>query len=145
MISVLTDTVRKEGVMGLYKGVGPTIAGALPYEGIKFGCYDLLVTTWAKDESGNVSITGKFCCGAAAGTVSGFVLYPNDTVRKLMQMQREGDKLYDGALDCYRKVYRNHGIARFYRGVLPYLSRMVPNAAIQFGIYESFKQFYLAR
>jgi len=52
MISVLTDTVRKEGVMGLYKGVGPTIAGALPYEGIKFGYLDYFENERAHGISG---------------------------------------------------------------------------------------------
>jgi len=32
--------VADEGVGGLYKGIKPTLFGALPYEGLKFGCYE---------------------------------------------------------------------------------------------------------
>jgi hypothetical protein len=38
----ILSTVRREGIWALYRGMGPTLMGALPYEGIKFGCYDVL-------------------------------------------------------------------------------------------------------
>jgi len=34
--------IRQEGLRALYRGVGLTIAGSFPYEGVKFGVYDLL-------------------------------------------------------------------------------------------------------
>ena len=33
--------VATSGPLGLYAGVGMTLLGALPFEGIKFGLYDL--------------------------------------------------------------------------------------------------------
>mmetsp|Transcript_5194 Transcript_5194/g.9892 ORF Transcript_5194/g.9892 Transcript_5194/m.9892 type:complete len:83 (+) Transcript_5194:2-250(+) len=81
-----------------------------------------------------------------AGSTAGFIMYPNDTVRRLLQMQEKGANMqYRSAADCYVQVYKTQGIRRFYRGVGPYLLRMVPNAAIQFGCYESFKQMYHRR
>mmetsp|Transcript_4258 Transcript_4258/g.6347 ORF Transcript_4258/g.6347 Transcript_4258/m.6347 type:complete len:290 (+) Transcript_4258:23-892(+) len=141
---VMFKTIQKEGITGLYKGIGPTLFGALPYEGIKFGCYEILGNAILKRKGqAQTSILDQFLCGAVAGTISGFVMYPNDTVRKILQMQeRDGKSNFNGALDCYVRTFRNEGLSRFYRGVVPYLSRMIPNSAIQFGIYESFKQWY---
>lgn len=39
---VLAGTVRQEGVLGLYRGIGPTLCGILPYAGLKFYVYQSL-------------------------------------------------------------------------------------------------------
>lgn len=39
---VLGTTLRTEGVVGLYKGIGPTLFGILPYAGLKFYVYQSL-------------------------------------------------------------------------------------------------------
>ena len=39
---VLANTLRSEGVLGLYKGIGPTLFGILPYAGLKFYVYQSL-------------------------------------------------------------------------------------------------------
>lgn len=41
---VLLATVREEGLLGLYRGVGPTLAGILPYAGLKFFVYQVCYT-----------------------------------------------------------------------------------------------------
>ena len=38
--STLRSVVASSGVLGLYAGVGMTLIGVLPFEGIKFGAYD---------------------------------------------------------------------------------------------------------
>jgi len=146
MFRTLYIIVREEGIRGWYRGSGPTIAGALPYEGIKFSVYDLLKKIGPQpipNDPNNIPLSGiwKLVSGALAGSVAGLFMFPNDTVRKLLQMQgSDGAKQrYSSAFDCWRQTYRYGGIARFYRGVAPYVIRMMPNSAIQFGTYEFVK------
>lgn len=42
IVGVLAETVRAEGVLGLYRGIGPTMLGILPYAGLKFYVYQSL-------------------------------------------------------------------------------------------------------
>eukprot|EP00951_Prasinocladus_malaysianus_P032106 scaffold310891_cov35-Prasinocladus_malaysianus.AAC.1 len=42
MWSTAVGVVSREGVAGLYKGIGPTLCGILPYAGIKFYVYQKL-------------------------------------------------------------------------------------------------------
>ena len=42
IVGVLTATVRAEGLGGLYRGIGPTLLGILPYAGLKFYVYQSL-------------------------------------------------------------------------------------------------------
>ncbi len=53
---------------------------------------------------------------------AGIVSYPPDTVRRRLMMTagRTGkDKMYDGTMDCFRKIYANEGGVRpFFKGCL---------------------------
>lgn len=138
--STLKKTVQKEGLWALYRGMGPTTAGALPYEGIKFGCYDALKRNLPVEWFPN-PLVWQLVCGGIAGTTAGVAMYPNDTVRRLMQVQtqRGEQRQYHNMIDCYVRVWTDHGVARYYRGMSSYLLRAVPNASIQFAAFELIK------
>lgn len=80
--------------------------------------------------------------GGLGGVMAGLISYPNDTIRRLLQLQgsRGTQAEYSGYFDCVRKTYKAEGIGRFYRGVTINVIRMAPNAAVQFGSYELLKQ-----
>jgi hypothetical protein len=141
LISTLRVTVKEEGVRALYRGSMPTLIGALPYEGIKFGTYDFLRTHFGDAENGgHMSIPLKLACGAIAGIAGGTMTYPNDTVRRRMQMQgtqRDGKMLYRNALHCYAKMFRTEGLRPFFGGLVANVIRVAPSVAIQFACYDS--------
>jgi Mitochondrial carrier protein len=140
----LVLTIKDEGIMALYKGVTPTVLGALPYEGIKFGTVGLLEKWFPtrQDQPASYYVTRKMMMGGMGGVMAGLITYPNDTVRRLLQMQgsRGTTAEYSGYWDCVTKTFKQHGIARFYRGVGINTVRMLPNVAIQFGSYELLKR-----
>ena len=138
--------------MALYKGVTPTVLGSMPYVGIQFGTVGLLedmfpveITSQQHDENGKLEkppIWRKLCFGGAGGVMAGLITYPNDTIRRMLQLQgsRGTDCVYTGYFDCMRKVYAKYGIQRFYHGVGINIIRMAPNTAVQFGSYEMLKR-----
>ena len=138
IIRTVLTTVKDEGVLALYKGVTPTIMGALPYEGIKFGTVGFLEQCFPVEQTTPLR---KMMFGGIGGVIAGLVTFPNDTVRRLLQLQgSRGSKTnYCGFLDCIRQTYKSEGITRFYRGFTINIVRMVPNAAVQFGSYEVLK------
>ena len=148
LMGILREAIQDGGYRSLYRGCGPTIIGAMPYEGIKFGVYGFLSNYYGENNSRNRSVMFSMCSGALAGMTAGLVVYPNDTVRKIMQIsgsegEHHGQKIYTSMVDCYRTTYRKGGIGRFYHGVTPYMIRCMPNAAIQFSVYESIKRLIL--
>lgn len=151
IVNTVLTTAREEGVRALYKGITPTLLGAMPYEGIKFGTVGLLERAFPKtahtteaDGGGILSnnIIRKLIFGGAGGISAGLLTYPNDTIRRLLQLQgsKGTTEHFDGYFDCMRKTYAKHGIERFYRGAFINIVRMAPNTAIQFGSYELLKQ-----
>ncbi|KAL7528591.1 hypothetical protein ACHAWF_002624 [Thalassiosira exigua] len=149
IVNTVLVTAREEGVRALYKGITPTLLGAMPYEGIKFGTVGILERAFPKKErevdGGAISnnVTRKLMFGGAGGAMAGVLTYPNDTVRRLLQLQgsKGTTEHYTGYWDCVRKTYAKFGIERFYRGAFVNIVRMAPNTAIQFGSYELLKQF----
>jgi solute carrier family 25 (mitochondrial phosphate transporter), member 23/24/25/41 len=139
IIRTMVLTVKDEGFLALYKGITPTLLGAMPYEGIKFGTVGILELIFPSDE---ISPTRKMIFGGAGGVMAGILTYPNDTVRRLLQLQgsRGTSTEFKGYWDCVQKTYQAHGIQRFYFGVTINVIRMAPNAAVQFGSYELLKK-----
>lgn len=141
ILSTLVLTVKDEGFLALYKGATPTLLGAMPYEGIKFGTVGFLEAVFPQDIlSPSVQ---KMIFGGLGGVLAGVITYPNDTVRRLLQLQgsRGTTHNFDGYWDCVRQTIRQHGIKRLYAGLTINLVRMAPNTAVQFGSYELLKQF----
>eukprot|EP00941_MAST-03F_sp_MAST-3F-sp1_P004873 g4873.t1 len=148
LVGTVRSIIKADGVTGLYRGMAPTLAGSIPYEGLKFGCYDLLKRWTVSNRCSNgedfrdLPTIYKLSVAAAAGTFAGIVMYPNDTVRRLLQMQSEGNIKYRNTIDAYRVVLREEGFSRFYRGMPSYLFRIVPNSALQFFVYECLKDLF---
>jgi hypothetical protein len=90
IINTVMVTAREEGVRALYKGISPTLLGAMPYEGIKFGTVGILERTFPKDNSNDsksYKVTRKLIFGGCGGVMASVMTYPNDTVRRLLQLQ----------------------------------------------------------
>jgi hypothetical protein len=91
IVNTVMVTAREEGVKALYKGITPTLLGAMPYEGIKFGTVGILEKLFPQDsnaaESKSYNVTRKLMFGGAGGVMASVITYPNDTVRRLLQLQ----------------------------------------------------------
>ena len=150
IIRTILVTMKEEGFLALYKGVKPTVLGAMPYEGIKFGTVAVMESVFPAEKKYNEKtgmlekppIWRKILFGGMGGVMAGLITYPNDTVRRLLQLQgsKGTQEVYNGYFDCVKKVYTKHGIRRFYHGVLINTIRMAPNTAVQFGSYELLKR-----
>lgn len=155
----ITLTVREEGFRALYRGFGVTLVSCLPYEGIRFGCYDLYVRSLSKmirfsalptpfptlpwhlladPSSSSPNMAGKALCGSLAGTSAVLLTFPNDTIRRRMQLQGSDSHPVRARhfLHCYSLILREEGVRALYRGMTATLLRSVPNTAIQFTAFD---------
>merc|ERR1712121_328593 len=99
-------------VRGLYPGFFSSVQGIIIYRAIYFGAYDT-----AKEMFENPGIVTRFAIAqtVAAGSVS--IAYPFDTVRRrLMMMSGEGEKMYSGTVDCWRKIVQQEGGKALFKG-----------------------------
>jgi solute carrier family 25 (mitochondrial phosphate transporter), member 23/24/25/41 len=84
IVGTLALTIKDEGLFAVYKGMTPTLLGAMPYEGIKFGTVGVLELIFPSSETTPLR---KMFMGGLGGVMAGLITYPNDTVRRLLQIQ----------------------------------------------------------
>jgi len=135
------------GLVGLYRGLVPTLIGIIPYAGLSFYCFELLKSLlltnflWARtaETSGEVQLTvpAKLLCGGLAGAFSQTASYPLDVARRRMQLgQFEG-----GMLKVLGSTYREDGVIKgLFRGMSINYMRAIPMTAVSFSVYEMMKQ-----
>jgi len=134
----LFDCIKKsykaDGVVrGLYPGFLVSVQGIIVYRAIYFGAYDT-----AKQFAGEKpSILTRFLIAqtVAAGSVT--VSYPFDTVRRrLMMMSGEGEKMYSGTVDCWKKIMRDEGMKGMFKGNATNVLRSIGCALVLVGYDE---------
>ncbi|OJJ42868.1 hypothetical protein ASPZODRAFT_162059 [Penicilliopsis zonata CBS 506.65] len=137
-LDCLLQTIRKEGVAGLYKGATPPLVGWMVMDSVMLGSltfYRRLVheNIFSKPHlralmpfsSHDTDLTslptfGHGIAGVMAGTTVSFVAAPVEHVKARLQIQYAADKsrrMYSGPIDCIKKIYASHGVPGIYRGL----------------------------
>ncbi|EPS29280.1 hypothetical protein PDE_04229 [Penicillium oxalicum 114-2] len=88
----------------------------------------------------------QFAAGAVAGVSEILVMYPLDVVKTRVQLQTgpavPGGEHYNGMLDCFRKIIKQEGFSRLYRGISAPILMEAPKRATKFAANDSWGSFY---
>jgi len=87
----------------------------------------------------------QFAAGAVAGVSEILVMYPLDVVKTRVQLQTgkgTGADHYNGMVDCFRKIIKNEGFGRLYRGIEAPILMEAPKRATKFAANDAWGKFY---
>ncbi|KAI8086137.1 mitochondrial carrier domain-containing protein [Halteromyces radiatus] len=144
-LDCITQTLRHEGVKGLFKGMSLPIIGAMMENATLFVGYRQMqrlirMYTGQLDESKQLSMEQLMMAGAGSGALATFVLTPVELVKCKLQIQeqkqRQHHHRYGGPLDVMKNVWQRHGIQGYYRGFWATLVRETFGGIFWFGAYE---------
>lgn len=144
MTRTVTYLIKNEGLLAFYKGMTPSLIGAIPMEGIRFmsfGYYSRVLNSLFPGD--DYFVLKKITSGGLAGLTAGILMFPNDTLRKNMQMNVKNDN--NTIRESFVRLWNQGGIRRYFQGCLPYALRVAPSSAIQFGTYEYCKKHFLSK
>lgn len=141
------DVVRhvwthERGLLGLFRGLTPTLAREVPGNAVMFGVYEALKQALA-DAQGLASTAdlggaSLVVAGGAAGTAFWIPVFPADVVKSRWQVDVPGaGAQYGGVLDCARRTVASGGVRALYRGFAPAMVRAFPANAVCFLAYEN--------
>ncbi|KAL7926216.1 mitochondrial carrier [Trichoderma austrokoningii] len=139
-LQCLLQTIRHEGVTGLYKGATPPLVGWMFMDSVMLGSLNVYrrlmaqhvfdADSWAPGAgagSGSSSSglsylppVGHGIAGIMAGSTVSFIAAPVEHIKARLQIQyaaRKSERLYSGPLDCLRKIYAHHGLRGVYHGL----------------------------
>jgi solute carrier family 25, member 33/36 len=144
------QTIRQEGIRGLYRGLSASYLG-VSESTLQWVLYEQGKKRLAQREarllaSGRprtalddaISTSGPMFAAGGAKLIAAIITYPHEVVRtRLRQAPMENGKMkYTGLMQCFKTVFREEGLAALYGGLVPHMMRVVPSAAIMFGVYE---------
>jgi len=133
----LVSTYKADGMRGLYRGAGASIFGIFIYRGLYFGVYD---SGKAVVIQNNDPLYKKFFFAQACVIFSETIAYPTDTVKRMLMMQsNRKDVMYNGVVDCCRKVYQKEGLKGFWKGNLSNMMRSF-GSSICLVLYDELKK-----
>jgi solute carrier family 25 (adenine nucleotide translocator) protein 4/5/6/31 len=135
----LVKTVKNNGFLSLYNGIGPSSVGIVVYRGAQFGLQDIIKSfnPYQKDFTA-IGIASKFAVAQVAVSLSGIVAYPFDTMQRRLQIEAgkpKAEQMYKGMADCASKIMKTEGAGGFFKGALANVLRGT-GAAIVLVMYD---------
>ncbi|KAL3158335.1 hypothetical protein ABBQ38_010576 [Trebouxia sp. C0009 RCD-2024] len=132
----IAAVIKREGVAGLYGGVGVTTWAAGPAHALYFATYELAKQRLGGNDPGHHPVATAVA-GSIATIVNDGVMTPSDVVKQRLQV---ANSPYRGMMDCILRVSREEGLSAFFRSYKTTLIMNVPFTAIHFATYESCKK-----
>lgn len=135
--------IKDLGLRGIYAGLLPVTLRQASNQAVRLGSYNAIKTTLQNAygiQPGEPLGSGlTFVIGALAGIITVYTTMPIDTVKTRMQ-SLEASKLYRSTLHCFSSIYKQEGLATFWKGATPRLGRLFFSGGIVFTIYEKVLQ-----
>ncbi|KAF3914827.1 Mitoferrin [Dactylellina cionopaga] len=134
------------GVLALYRGLVPTLAGVAPYVGLNFACYEQIREWMTPEGEKSPGAFGKLACGAMSGAIAQTFTYPFDLLRRRFQvntMSGLGFK-YNSIWHAISSIVKQEGLRGMYKGIIPNLLKVAPSMASSWFSYELVKDFLMA-
>lgn len=140
-VQCVKQTIAKDGLTGLYRGVLPPLLGVTPMFAVSFWGYDVgkrLVSTYTGKSIDQFEIKEISTAGFISAIPTTLVAAPFERVKVMMQIQ-EGNKLKSMA-GVVAEMYKTGGLRSIFKGSVATLARDGPGSALYFATYEYLKK-----
>jgi len=117
-LDCLQQTLKLEGIRGIYKGVTPPLFGWAVIDGTMWWGYMEAKRYFQHGSNAPMSLSQHLMAGWFAGFTCSFVVTPIEQVKARLQVQyfdKESQR-YKGPIDCLRSLVRNNGLRGLYFG-----------------------------
>jgi len=143
--TLITMYKTEGGILALYRGIIPTVAGVAPYVGLNFMTYELVRKYLTPEGDKNPSAVRKLAAGAISGAVAQTCTYPFDVLRRRFQINTMSGMgyQYKSIFDAVRVIIAQEGVKGMYKGIVPNLLKVAPSMASSWLSFEVTRDFLL--
>jgi len=138
LLDVYKQTLKSDGVAGLYRGFVISCVGIIVYRGFYFGLYD----TVKPMIDPNAGFFVSFGLGYLVTVSAGLASYPIDTIRRRMMMKSGEAVKYKGSVDCTLQILKHEGFFSFFKGAGANILRGMAGAGTLAG-FDLFQNAYI--
>jgi len=146
--NALVRIVKEEGILTLWKGVGPTVGRAMVLNMAQLASYAQFKEIIKRNFGLEDGIKLHFLASMCSGFVSTVASMPVDIVKTRVQNMAplaDGTMPYKGAADCFGKIVKNEGVFALWKGFTPYYFRLGPHTVLTFIFLEQMNKAYLGK
>ncbi|KAI8363973.1 mitochondrial carrier domain-containing protein [Choanephora cucurbitarum] len=136
----IQQIMQKEGLSGLYAGLGSSLIGTASTNFTYFYCYSFLRENYNRrynPRGGTLSTALELVLGAAAGALTTLITTPVSVITTRQQTLPANER--QGVLETCQSIIKEEGVQGLWRGIQPSLLLCV-NPAITYGSFEKIKQ-----
>ncbi len=143
----IAQTVRHEGLFGLYKGMSSPLIGVAVINSILFGVYGWSMALMHQDQS-KPTLPAMFVAGSISGAVNCIICCPMELVKIRLQNQSKPPDPkyphYKGPIDCIQQIMKHERGARgLFTGMHATFWRDSPSYGVYFASYEMLSRLML--
>eukprot|EP00076_Gallus_gallus_P045161 XP_025010699.1 solute carrier family 25 member 48 isoform X1 [Gallus gallus] len=135
-IHCFRTVLQKEGIAGIYRGMGAMLLRDVPGYCLYFIPYTFFCGWITPDGSISPNPASIWLAGGVAGAISWGTATPMDVVKSRLQADGVYLNKYKGILDCILQSYQNEGLKVFFRGITINAVRGFPTSSAMFLGYE---------
>ena len=129
--------VRRNGVAGFYRGIGPAVGTESAASVIKFPIYEGLKGFMFANVASEFHYVGLFVCAILAAIATTVTTVPGEIIKSRLMMNG-GD-----VWSLVTGIMKKDGVLGFYAGYSACCLRDVPFTLFQLALYDVFKQLFI--
>lgn len=139
-VEVVSKLWKNEGPLAFYKGTLTPLIGVGACVSVQFGVNEYMKRLFHSrngSKSGGddvLSLSQYYICGITGGISNSFLASPIEHVRIRLQTQTSNVKVFNGPLDCIKKLVKSGNLMR---GLTPTLIREGHGCGTYFLVYEA--------
>lgn len=147
--ATLRDTARAGGIRALWSGFIPGLVRQTMYGGVRIGLYRVVLEGSDSRDASSVAPWQRVGVGVLTGGVAALFANPPDVV--MVRIQAEAHlplaerKHGGGIVRAFSAVYQSGGLAAFYRGWSPTMTRAMIGTGTSLAVYDVTKHALMAR
>jgi len=140
-IQVVRDTVKTNGISGIYRGLTCLLYFSIPKSAVRFWGFET-AKGFLQDERGHMDTKANLLAGLAAGTLEAVtVVTPMETIKvKLIHDQLSPNPQYRGFFHGVTSIAKAQGLAGCYKGLVPTILKQGSNQMIRFAVFFELKK-----
>eukprot|EP01118_Nematostelium_gracile_P000063 TRINITY_DN10057_c0_g1_i2.p1 TRINITY_DN10057_c0_g1~~TRINITY_DN10057_c0_g1_i2.p1 ORF type:complete len:307 (-),score=84.69 TRINITY_DN10057_c0_g1_i2:22-942(-) len=140
-IQVVKDTVKTNGITGIYRGLTCLLYFSIPKSAVRFLGFET-AKGFLQGEGGKMTTTANLTAGLVAGVIEAItVVTPMETIKvKLIHDQLSPNPRYRGFFHGVTSIAKEQGLAGCYKGLVPTILKQGSNQMIRFAVFYELKR-----
>lgn len=144
IVNCTVRTFQSDGYLAFWRGNWASVIRYIPMQSMNFAFKDSIKALFPKPikDTNMQKLYRNTMSGGLAGSLSITFIYPLDFARERLGADikdKNGNRLYKGMFDVYRKIWRADGLRGLYRGFTLSVLGIFIYRAVYFGMYDSIK------